>query len=191
MKIHPSNITGIVLVGGKSSRMGTDKGLLFFQGKSFVERILEALKPLTSEILIVGNQEAYDQFQGKRVNDLWEAAGPLAAIYTGLYHSTSEHNLVVSCDVPLINSRILKLLINENTPSHDIVYIESQKRAMPLIALYKRRCMQPCLDFLNSCERRVMELLHKMNSKAVSLSEELQPLVVNVNTKNDLKALSK
>ena len=138
---------------------GTDKGLLFFQGKSFVERILEALKPFTSGTFDCGQSRSYSQInsKGKQVNDLWEAAGPLAAIYTGLYHSTSEHNLVVSCDVPLINSRILKLLINENT-HRDIVYIENQKSHAADCPVQKT--MHAALSrFLNAGERRVMELL--------------------------------
>ena len=94
--IDKKNITGIVLAGGKSSRMGTDKGLLKFNGKSFVQYSLDALKPLVSEIIIVSDDLNYDTFGLKRINDITKNAGPVAGICAGLEASSTEYNLILS-----------------------------------------------------------------------------------------------
>ena len=114
------HITGIILAGGKSSRMGTDKGFVLYKNKSFVQHIIEALQPLVTEIIIVSNNPDYDVFGIKRVNDIIENAGPLAGVYTGLHYSETENNLVISCDVPLINSETLTLLIDGVDDKKDV-----------------------------------------------------------------------
>jgi len=132
------HITGIILAGGKSSRMGTDKGFVIYKNKAFIQHIIEAINPLVDEIIIVSNNPDYDIFRLKRIDDIIENAGPLAGVYSGLYHTTTENNLVVSCDVPMINSETLSLLINEIDETSDVVQLESQGKTMPLIAAYKK-----------------------------------------------------
>ena len=127
-----NNITGIILAGGKSSRMGTDKGFVVYKNKAFVQHIIEALQPLVDEIIIVSNNPDYDVFGFKRVNDLIENAGPLAGVYTGLHYSKTENNLVISCDVPLINSETLSLLMEGIDDNTDVVQLESNGKSMPL-----------------------------------------------------------
>ena len=88
-----NNITGIILAGGKSSRMGSDKGFLKLNDKRFVLYSIEALKPLVSEILIVSDNENYDTFGYKRIEDIIKNSGPVAGIYSGLKASKTEYNL--------------------------------------------------------------------------------------------------
>ena len=168
-----NDITGIILAGGKSSRMGSDKGFLDLNGSSFIERIIQVIRPLVNEIIIVSNSTDYDVFKLKRVEDVIKDAGALAGLYTGLYHSETENNLVLSCDVPLINKVVLNKLIEENDEETDIIQIKSQGKTMPLIALYKKRCTPFCLDLLMGGERRLRTLFTKMNTKTIELDLEL------------------
>ena len=96
--VDKKNITGIVLAGGKSSRMGSDKGLLTINGKMFIEHVVDAMKPLVDNIIIVSNNKMYDQFGYERIEDEIINSGPMAGLYSGLKHSESEYNLVLSCD---------------------------------------------------------------------------------------------
>ena len=73
--IDKKHITGIILSGGKSSRMGTDKGFLVYDGKPFVQHSIEALKPLVSNIIIVSNDEDYDVFGFNRIQDVIKNRG--------------------------------------------------------------------------------------------------------------------
>ena len=153
--IEQKDITGIILAGGKSTRMGSDKGFLKFNGKSFIEYSIAALKPLVSQIIIVSNNADYDIFNVKRVEDVIKEAGPLAGIYTGLKTSKTEFNLVLSCDVPLITKEILEMLIEAQDRQSDIIQIVSQGKSMPLIALYKKCCETQFYQLLKNDERRL------------------------------------
>lgn len=185
------NITGIILSGGKSSRMGTDKGFLKFNGKSFVQHSIDALKPLVTDIIIISNNKDYDVFGLKRIEDDIENAGPLAGIYSGLKHSKTDYNLVLSCDIPLINSTILQKLLDAMDDDSQIIQIESQGKTMPLIALYKKQCEPIFLKLLNEGERRLQYAVNQCRVKNVVLNEEETYFTQNINTPEQLNTILK
>ena len=104
-----SAITGIILAGGKSERMGTDKGLILYKGKPFIKHVYEAMKAvLGNNIVVVSSNAAYDAFGYRRIEDLIADKGPVGGLYTALKQSKTKLNLVLSVDVPLISSELLK-----------------------------------------------------------------------------------
>ncbi|MFD0835857.1 molybdenum cofactor guanylyltransferase [Mariniflexile aquimaris] len=188
--IDKKNITGIILSGGKSSRMGSDKGFLMFEGKPFVEHSIDALKPLVSNIIIISNNKDYDIFGFKRIEDEIENTGPLAGIYSGLKHASTEYNLVLSCDIPLIKSNILEKLVNAAVEDYEVIQIESGGKTMPLIALYKKQCEHIFLKLLNEGERRLQFAVNQCNLKNVVLNEADALFTQNINTPEELKAIT-
>ena len=182
-------ITGIILAGGQSSRMGQDKGFLKLKGKTFMSYIIEALKPIVGEIIIVSNNPDYDVFKLKRVEDVMEDSGPLAGLYAGLLHSETENNIVLSCDVPLINTSVLKKLIEGFTSEVEVIQFESQGKTMPLVAMYKRHCMHPILKLLQTNERRLRFAIEQLEVKTIKLDPELGKTVRNINTIRELKEI--
>ncbi len=201
------HITGIILAGGKSSRMGTDKGFVMYKNKAFIQHIIEAIQPLVDEIIIVSNNPDYDiftlrltstplsnqrlgdNFSINRVNDLVENAGPLAGVYTGLHYTTTENNLVVSCDVPLINTATLKKLIEQIDENAAIIQIESQGKTMPLIALYKKQCNDVFLTLLEQGERRLRVAINHLKVKTIPLDKNQEKYTMNINTPDNLKKI--
>ena len=106
------NCTGIILAGGRSQRMGTDKGLLLLDGKSFVSHIYKALQPLFGEnCIIVSSNPDYDFLGCTRVEDIIPNKGPLGGIYTGLKYSKTKMNIVVSVDAPLVTTELLQWML--------------------------------------------------------------------------------
>ncbi len=186
---NKKNITGIILAGGKSSRMGTDKGFLLFNKKPFVQYSIDALKPLVSEIMIVSDNPDYDIFGLKRINDITKNAGPVAGIYSGLKASSNELNLILSCDIPLISSEILQKLIDTIDNESQIIQVESQGKSMPLIALYKKEVARTFNSCLKNGERRLRIAIKSCKSKNIILEKEHEFLTMNVNTQNELKAV--
>jgi len=180
------HITAIILAGGKSSRMGTDKGFVIYKNKAFIQHIIEAITPLVDEIIIVSNNPDYDVFRLKRFDDIIENAGPLAGVYTGLHYTKTENNLVVSCDVPLINSETLSLLIDEINNESDVVQLESQGKTMPLIATYKKQCATTFYTLLNEGERRLRVALNHLKVKTIPLDKDHEKFTKNINTPIDL-----
>ena len=188
--IDKKNITGIILAGGKSSRMGSDKGLIYLNGKMFVEHVIEAMKPLVDKVIIVSNNLEYDQFGYQRFEDDIKDSGPLAGLYSGLKYSNSEYNLVLSCDIPLIKTEILEKLMDSDYEKYDVTQIECNHKTMSLIAIYKKQCLHKCLESLQQEELRLRIAVSQMKTKTILIDEELDIFVKNVNTKEDLKDIS-
>ncbi len=182
--------TGIILAGGRSSRMGYDKGLMRLSGICFIEHCIDALKPLVDNIIIVSNNSEYDAFGYPRVTDRIKNAGPLAGLYSGLYHSNSENNLVLSCDVPLIKTAVLELLLDPKHNHFDVVQLKSNERTMPLIASYKKRCMHKCLELLKRDERRLQEAVKQLATKTITIDSNLEFYVKNINTIDELNTIN-
>jgi len=188
--IDKKNITGIILAGGKSSRMGLDKGFLSLNGSTFMSHIIDAIKPLVNHIIIVSNNSDYDVFGYNRVHDIIKDAGPLAGLYSGLYHSNTENNLVLSCDVPLIKTFVLEQLINFDNEEFDVIQLQSQGKTMPLIALYKKHCLHKCLELLDNDERRLRVAITQLNTKTISNDSEWDQYVKNINTTSQFNKLN-
>lgn len=187
--IAKKDITGIILAGGKSYRMGTDKGFIILNGSTFIAHIVEALKPMVYDIIIVSNNSDYDIYNLTRVEDIIENAGPLAGLYSGLNRSKTELNFVLSCDVPLINSAVLNRLIEGVDKPSDVIQIQSQGKTMPLIAIYKKQCSKTILELLQKGERRLRTAVEKLNTKTIELDADLEQFVRNINTTEELKVL--
>jgi len=103
----------IILAGGKSSRMGTDKGLISIGEKTMIECIIKELNSSNiKDILIVSNNTEYKKFGLPVFPDIIENKGPLGGIYTGLLKSSRSRNIVLSCDIPLISCEIINHLVN-------------------------------------------------------------------------------
>lgn len=186
--ISRNKITGIILAGGKSSRMGKDKGHLKFRGKKFIQHSLDAIEPFVEEKLIVSNDCSYDVFGCRRVEDVIKDFGPVAGIYSGLINSTSEFNIILSCDIPLINERVVEKLLKSND-GQEIVLIESKGRKMPLIGLYKKQCEEKFKIAIEKGERKLNNVIEQCNVKLVELEDSEVIFTSNINTKEDLMTI--
>jgi len=185
-----NNITGIILAGGKSSRMGTEKGLIIYKNKPFVEHIIEAMSPLVDNIIIISNNKAYESFGFKCYKDLIKNTGPLAGIYTGLRYSKTNNNLIVSCDIPLIKTVVLQKLIDQKNDASEVIQLQSQGKNMPLIALYKKSCEVIFMEELHQNQKKVQKALKKCNVKTVIIDGSLEQVTANINTPEDLELLN-
>ena len=188
--IHKSNITGIILAGGKSSRMGTDKGLLIFKQKPFIKHIIDAMQPLVNNIVIVSDYIEHDAFGMTRIEDTIKNAGPLAGLYSGLKYSKTDYNLIVSCDVPLITSTVLNKLIKNYEEDYDVIQLKSQQKTMPLTALYNKTCQQTIKHLLDKGERRMRFAVSQLKTKTIMLDDNLSSTLININTKEEFDAIT-
>lgn len=186
MKEH-QNITGIILAGGKSTRIGTDKAFIKLNGITFIEHITKSISPFVNEIIIVSDNAAYDKLGYKRVEDLIKDSGPLAGLYTGLHYSKTAYNLVLSCDVPLLNDRVLNTLIDGIDGTSEVIQLKSLDRTIPLVAIYKKECVTKCLELLNKGERRLRAFVNQLNTKTITLKSDLDIYVQNINTLEQFK----
>ena len=180
-------LTGIILAGGKSSRMGEDKGLMFFEGKPMIEYIIDVVKTYVNNIIIIANNKKYEQFGYPVYEDLIKDKGPLAGIYTGLNYSETDNNLVLSCDVPFVNSSILKLLI-DNCSEVDVVIPEKEERTHQLIGIYNKSCSEIFEKELENDQRKLKLAIEKLNYKVINANTIEAKVFNNINSKDDIEA---
>ena len=155
-------LTGIILCGGRSTRMGADKGSLAFGGETMLERITRILRGITNDLIIVGRRD-----QGAAtVHDAIEDQGPLAGIAAGLNASTTDLNLVVACDMPLINPAVLRRLVAAIEDA-DVCVAVNDGHASALCGVYRARVAPTAQALFDSGERRVMRLLDQVQTKRV------------------------
>ncbi|MBQ4821053.1 molybdenum cofactor guanylyltransferase [Aquimarina sp. MMG016] len=177
------HITGIILAGGKSSRMGQDKGLKLHQNKPFMQHIIDALSSITKNILIVTSQKEYQKFGYPCFSDIIPDQGPVGGIYTGLSHSETKNNIVLSCDIPFITAEVLVNLINQYDANYDVTTYEST----PLVTMYHRSVIK---QFLNSIEEKRLSLrktLSLLKVKHIPIETHLMPFIQNINTHQQYK----
>lgn len=177
------NISGIVLAGGKSSRMGTDKGLLELNGKTFIEHVLSALIPVVDTVFIIANNGSYHKFGYPVYEDIIKDCGPMGGIYTGLVKSTTSKNIIVSCDIPFITTKTLSDIIL-GAGNAEIAVPEHGGKLEPLCAIYTKGCIERFGQLLEKKEWKMQEALKYFNTTKVQFPEkkEFEKNFININT---------
>ncbi len=192
------DVTGIVLAGGRSRRLGRDKALLPFEGEPLVVRAVRLLKGLCPEVLVItGEERRYTALLDVPVvEDLVKGAGPLGGLYTGLAVSSHDYNLVVACDMPLLDRKVLSLLLEriEQSPQAEAILPEVRGQLEPFPGIYHRGCSAKIRELLARGSRRVHEFL-ELVPKAVIAAEEVLALdpdlqsFINLNSPEELEEL--
>ncbi|MDX2153303.1 MAG: molybdenum cofactor guanylyltransferase [Bryobacteraceae bacterium] len=154
---------GWILAGGASRRMGRDKALLEWGGRPLALHIARLLETVVSTVAIVGPPERYAHLGLRVVPDLRPGEGPLAGIEAALAATPAEWNLIVACDQPMLDAAFVTALQRTSLASQaDCVIPGSPLEPQPLCAGYHRRCL-PCVrEALNRGERRVRDLLRRL-----------------------------
>jgi molybdopterin-guanine dinucleotide biosynthesis protein A len=151
-------MTGIVLSGGESRRMGRDKAFLKLDGISLIEHVLRALRGVFSRIIIVTNDPAsYVSYGAVVVTDAFDKQGPLTGIYSGLLHSRDDYNFVVACDMPFLNPDLITYMAGL-AEGHDIVAPMVAGYLEPLHAFYHRRLLPVIEERLRRDERKIRDI---------------------------------
>lgn len=136
------DISGFLLAGGKSTRMGRDKALLEIGGETLLERLARLLTPLVASLTVLGAPERYARFGLEVLPDAVAEKGPLAGLVTGLRASAATWGLFVACDLPYLDARFLRFLLGQaRNVSEDAIVPETAHGLQPLCALYRRTCL--------------------------------------------------
>jgi molybdenum cofactor guanylyltransferase len=182
-------ISGIVLAGGKGSRMGgVDKGLQVLRGRPMIEWVLARFTPQVSEIIINANQNVpvYAKYEHRVVPDqIGGFAGPLAGLHAGL--NAAKHPLVVTvpCDSPFLPSDLVARL-KDQLGSRDLAVAKTGDQAHPVFALMKRDVRESLEAFLASGGRKIDAWYAALKVVEVPFDDEADAFR-NINTLDELK----
>ena len=186
------DIEGFILIGGASSRMGTNKALLSIDGRNFVDRIHEALCSVAMKATLVGPSEKCLNWPTlPAIGDIHVEWGALGGLHSALNACGAEWAAVVACDLPFVTGDLLKRLAGFVDDAEAVVPRQRDGRRQPLCALYRvRACRDKAEQLIADGERRPRALLDAVNTRVVDF-EELSDLegahrfFVNVNTPED------
>lgn len=164
-------ITVIILAGGKSSRMGKDKGLVYFNDKRLVEYVIEAAKEITEKIIVITSNPAYSQFGCECIEDELKDKGPLGGICTGLSRSATQKNLLLGCDMPFVSETLLDSLV-KNCGAEDVLLTEHKGLAEPLCSIYDRNCTAHIRSVIEKNQLKITDALAGLKARVISFDKE-------------------
>ena len=182
-------IEGFILVGGASSRMGTDKSQLVLDNQKFVDRIAGTLSSVTSSVTIVGGM--FPNPTLKSTSDVYPRWGALGGLHGALNACSSEWAVIVACDLPFVTSDLFLRLYQFRAGYEAVVPQQPDGRYQPLCALYRKDpCLRVSTDLIESRHRRPLDLLETVNTRWVDFGEIAQlnqsrKFFVNINTPQD------
>lgn len=185
--------TLILLAGGKSRRMGTDKALLTHKGKTFLATIMDNFKDYDSRIIVTNDRNKHRYEGALTIEDLYEDMGPLCGIYTGLCQSKTEKNGVVTVDAPFLPSALMAHMMAISDGA-DVVVPKLDGRLYPLCAVYKKSIAGVLGDAMARDQRRVQDVIAGLKVRFVP-KEELEVfgdpyrMLLNINTKADYEEI--
>lgn len=183
-------ITAYILAGGKSQRMGADKGFLEINGQSFVANILAAVTPVVgNNIVVVSSDERYDALGVTRISDIISNKGPLGGLYTALKNSTTKRNLILSVDVPMISSELLQWLVDAHSDAYQMTQVQVNEKPSPLVAVYDRSVRILLPELLAGNQLKVSRFVDELTHQTLSVPEQWSTQLQNINTPEEYKNL--
>ncbi len=195
---NPLPVTGVILAGGKSRRMGENKALMRLGDNSLIGHVIRCMRLVTDELLLVTNSPTEYAHLGVSMHgDILPGTGALGGIYTGLTHASHDTVLCVACDSPFLEPKLLTYLVSV-LGEYDAVMPETfaypddtQITLQTLCAAYSKRCLPIIELMLQESELRVHALQERARIKNVSpeVWREFDPegmSFFNINTPEDL-----
>lgn len=197
MKREPGEgVSGVVLAGGQSRRLGRDKAVELLGGQPMIRRVLERVAGLTSEnIVVVADQARGDALplleDTRVVLDVYPGMGSLGGIFSGLAAAENEWAMVTACDMPFLNADLLGHLVSLREGA-DVVAPVVEGRPEPTHALYSKECLPFIGERLRAEELKITGFYDEVRVRYVEEREILRfdPELLsffNVNSPQDLE----
>jgi FdhD protein len=193
-KVMIEGVSAVILAGGESRRMGNNKALLPYRNSRFIDAVHGQMAAIFPEVILVTNTpELYHSLPCRKVADLYPGMGALAGIHAGLHHSANPRIFVVACDMPCLNSRLIRHLAACGE-GHELVVAESDSGVEPLHALYSKESLATIEQMLVAGENRVTALFPRVRLLQLSAAEiaRLDPAFAsfrNINTREEYARL--
>jgi len=182
-----SNIAGLILAGGESRRIGTDKSILKFQGVSLLQRIVDEHKKVVDSVYVIGKKDKFvENVTG--IPDTVKNIGPIGGLHTGMSLIDADCYLISPCDMPFLKSEdLMKLLISSEETDADAVIAKSEKGIEPLVAVYKKTILSKIEENIDSNNYAIRALFSKIKVKYLDFNEQIfeKNIFFNINYPED------
>lgn len=188
-------MTGIILSGGRSTRMGENKAFVRVDGERLIDRNVRLFKSVFREVIIITAAPLDYLDQAAAIaTDIYPGKGALGGIYTGIFYASEEHAFVAACDMPFLNRDFLEYMVSR-AAGHDIVVPAPPDGLQPLHAVYSRRCLPAIKGMIERNRLKITGFYpgHRIltiNPEVIRTFDPQGRMFMNVNTPEDLRKLS-
>ena len=189
-----SALTGIVLAGGASQRMGRDKAFLELDGRPLIAHVVERVACVCAEVLVVAsNVQPYAGLGVRLVQDRFRDVGVLGGLHAGLEAAAHELALAVGCDMPFLNPALLRAFAGW-AEGFDVAVLRQGEQVEPLHGAYRRTCLPAMETAIRANRRRIVSFFPQVCVRYVA-PEEVAPFdpglrsFRNVNTPKEWEAV--
>lgn len=196
MRMTKNDLSGIILSGGKSIRMGRNKAFIEIDGKPIIHRIQSLFEKVFNETIIVTNQkELFLSFNSKIYTDLIPQRGVLGGLYTGLFFSSFPYSFCVACDMPLLKEGLINYLIKK-IEDYDVIVPRTKDGLQPLHAIYSKHCLGPIRNIMDEGKYKIIDIYPMVNVRVIEEDEFIfldpsRESFINVNTPEELLLIHK
>lgn len=188
-----SNVTGVLLAGGKSRRMGADKRFLAVGEETLLERSCNLLSKIFEHVCIVIAQDSQPlEAHVPVIRDLVPSCGSLGGLYTGLHQATTEHIFLAACDMPFLHPALVQHIVSQKDEM-DVVLAYWDGRPQPTHAVYSQNCLPVIEELIGDEDLKIQRLIETPALRVRLITEDqirqIDPegrSFLNVNTPFDL-----
>ena len=192
--MRPKDITGVILVGGKSSRYGSNKALVEVEGVPLIEHVIRVLNNLFDHTVLITNTPGeYTYLRLPMYQDLVKGLGPLGGIYTALKRISTQAGFFVACDMPHLNPDLISHMVGV-AKDHDAVVPRVGWKLEALHAFYRKTCLPAVEELITHRQYQVIRFLDAVSTRYVDEAEirEFDPDLrsfFNINRPQDLEGM--
>jgi molybdenum cofactor guanylyltransferase len=182
------SIAAFLLAGGKSSRMGRDKGLINLAEKPMAKYAIETLEKMGLTPTIVTNNEAYASLGYPMIQDIIPDKGPMGGLYTAMENTQATYVLLVSCDMPFVPKEAFQKLI-EAAREQSVIVSEFMGKTNPLFALYHKSLKEQLKENLDLEKLKMLDFISETDFEKVDMEDlvlQSPKRFTNINTPEDL-----
>lgn len=184
------NFTSIILAGGQSRRMGTDKAFMPYLGKALIQYSIDLAFTFNENIIISANKDNFKDLGFPVVRDIYSLQAPLAGIHAGLKFSKTDWNLVLTCDMPNVSAHLIYWLISKIEEKTELVLPGHDGYIEPLCGFYKKSLVYLIESNIRKNRLSPIDLLELASHKIIQidgiLNETASVVFKNMNSRNDL-----
>ena len=182
------SISGAVLAGGKSFRMGTDKAMLQLNERTFLQNSLLLLASFTKELFVSSNKN-YSNLSYPIVKDSFQNMGPLSGIHAILKAIPTQKVLIIPVDTPLLSKELLQFILDNYEPDKQLSICKTADGLQMLIGVFDKSLLPIIENQINNKEYKLTFLLDKASSQILDVSH-FKDACININTQEAWKKLN-
>jgi len=184
--------SGVILAGGKSTRMKFNKAFACIAGQPVVQIILDKFTVYFDETIIISNEpQLYKDLGFKICPDIFPGLGPVAGIHSALYHASNDRIFVMGCDMPFMNMSLISFLL-DSLEDYDCVVPELDTRLQPLSAVYSKKCLPVLTECLEHDKLKLIRVFEELYTRVIDEMQmkqfgNPQEIFMNVNDQTALE----